>query len=51
MMKEHGTELPSIWGLVVPTLHPAYVLRRGLDGLESEMLVADLKHARRLAGV
>ena len=47
--KKPGTELPSDWGIVVPTLHPAYVLRRGLDGPEYEMLVADLKHARRLA--
>ena len=51
MMKEHGTKRPSIWGPVVPTLHPAYVLRRGLDGPEYQILVADLKHARRLAGI
>lgn len=49
--KQPGTELPSIWGRVVPTLHPAYVLRRGLDGLEYQTLVDDLKRVRRLAGV
>ena len=49
--KEPGTQLPSIWGLVVPTLHPAYVLRRGRDGPEYQRLVEDLKQARRLAGV
>ena len=50
MMKEEpDTELPSDWGTVVPTLHPAFVLRRGVDGLEYQMLVADFKHARRLA--
>ncbi|MHB8459266.1 MAG: hypothetical protein ACYDAK_04660 [Candidatus Limnocylindrales bacterium] len=48
--KEPGTELPSDWGRVVPTLHPAFVRRRGLDGLEYQMLVADLKHARRALG-
>ena len=47
--KEPGTHLASDWGLVVPTLHPAYVLRRGLAGPEYQMLVADLKHARRRA--
>jgi len=47
--KEPGTKLPSDWGSVLPTLHPAYVLRRGLEGLEYQMLVEDLKHARRRA--
>jgi uracil-DNA glycosylase family 4 len=46
--KGPGTELPSEWGRVVPTLHPAYVLRRGLNGPEYQMLVADPKHARRI---
>lgn len=41
--------LPSPWGPVVPTLHPAYVLRRGLAGRERERLVEDLRRARRLA--
>lgn len=44
-----GRELPSAWGPVVPTLHPAYVLRRGRGGPEHRRLVEDLKHARRLA--
>ncbi len=48
---EPGTELPSIWGPVVPTLHPAYVLRRGLDGPEMRRLVEDLRRARQLASV
>src|SRR5665811_859237 len=48
-MKAHGTELTSDWGTVVPTLHPAFVRRRGLGGLEYRTLVADLKHARRVA--
>ena len=48
---EPGTELPSIWGPVIPTLHPAYVLRRGLDGRERQRLVGDLRHARQLASV
>jgi DNA polymerase len=48
---EPGTEFPSEWGSVVPTFHPAYVLRRGLNGPEMRRLVADLEHARRLAGL
>jgi len=44
--KARRTELPSDWGTVVPTLHPAFVLRRPED---YPILVADLKHARRLA--
>jgi DNA polymerase len=51
MMDSHGAELATVWGPVVPTLHPAFVLRRGLDGPEYQMLVADLKHALRLAGI
>ena len=47
--KGPGTVLPSDWGPVVPTVHPAFVRRRGLDGPEYQMLVADLQHARRLA--
>lgn len=43
-----GRPIPSDWGTVVPTFHPAYVLRRGLEGPEYQMLVADLKHARRM---
>ncbi len=42
MMDAHGEELTSIWGPVVPTLHPARVLRRPS---ERPLLVADLKHA------
>jgi uracil-DNA glycosylase family 4 len=42
-----GTQLPSAWGTVVPTLHPAYVLRRGLDGPEWQRLVEALRHAGR----
>jgi uracil-DNA glycosylase family 4 len=49
MMDVRGTELQSEWGTVLPTLHPAFVRRRGLDGLEYRMLVEDFKHARRLA--
>ena len=47
--KEPDTGLPSAWGPVVPTLHPAYVLRHGLTGPEFQRLVADLQHARRRA--
>lgn len=46
MLKEHGGLLSSIWAPVVPTLHPARVLRRPA---EYPMLVEDLKHARRVA--
>ena len=46
-----GTELPSIWGPVIPTLHPAYVLRRGLGGPEMQRLVEGLRRARQLASV
>jgi uracil-DNA glycosylase len=45
MLKEHGELLPSIWAPVVPTFHPARVLRRPA---EYPMLVVDLKHARRV---
>ncbi len=45
-----GAELTSDWGKVVPTFHPAFILRRGLNGPEKRRLVADLWHARRLAG-
>ena len=46
MLKEHGELLSSPWAPVVPTLHPARVLRRAT---EYPMLVEDLKHARRVA--
>jgi DNA polymerase len=46
MMDAHGEELTSIWGPVVPTLHPARVLRRPK---ERDLLVEDLRHARQLA--
>lgn len=49
MKRRPDTVLQSIWGPVVPTVHPAFVLRRGLEGPEYQMLVADLQHARRLA--
>jgi uracil-DNA glycosylase family 4 len=49
MEEPPGTELPSEWGPVVPTLHPAYVLRHRVGGPESERLVADLKYARGMA--
>jgi uracil-DNA glycosylase len=45
MLKEHGELLPSLWALIVPTVHPARVLGRPA---EYPMLVADLKHARRV---
>jgi DNA polymerase len=45
ILKEHGELLSSIWAPVVPTLHPAFVLRRPA---EFATLVEDLKHARRL---
>jgi DNA polymerase len=44
-----GTTVSSRFGPVVPTLHPAYVLRRGLDGPERRRLVEDLRYARDLA--
>jgi uracil-DNA glycosylase len=46
MMDSHGVTLASVWGPVLPTFHPAYVLRRPA---EYPMLVEDLKHARRVA--
>jgi len=46
MMDSHGVELATVWGPVLPTLHPARVLRRPA---EYPLLVADLKHARRIA--
>jgi len=45
MLKEHGELLPSGWAPVVPTFHPARILRRPA---EYPLLVEDLKHARRL---
>jgi DNA polymerase len=45
MLKEHGELLSSPWAPVVPTLHPARVLRRPAA---YPMLVEDLEHARRL---
>ena len=46
MLEGHGEVLSSIWAPVVPTLHPAFVLRRPAL---FPMLVDDLKHARRVA--
>ena len=45
MMDSHGVALATVWGPVLPTLHPARVLRRPA---EYPQLVEDLKHARRL---
>jgi DNA polymerase len=45
MMDSHGVALATVWGPVLPTLHPARVLRRPA---EYPFLVEDLKHARRL---
>jgi DNA polymerase len=45
--KEPGTVLPSEWGTVVPTLHPAFVLR--FPTRWYPVLVEDLTYARRLA--
>lgn len=44
-----NTELPSNWGPVVPTLHPAFVRRRGLGGPEYRTLIDDLRRARRIS--
>ena len=46
MLQRHGEELSGIWAPVIPTLHPARVLRRPA---EYPVLVEDLKHARRIA--
>jgi uracil-DNA glycosylase family 4 len=46
MLEGHGEVLPSMWAPVIPTLHPAFVLRRPAM---FPMLVEDLKHARRVA--
>jgi uracil-DNA glycosylase family 4 len=46
MLESHGATLATVWGPVLPTLHPARVLRRPA---ERPMLVEDLKHARRIA--
>ena len=45
MMDSHGVTLATDWGPVLPTFHPARVLRRPA---EYPLLVEDLKHARRL---
>ena len=45
--KEPGAVLPSQWGTVVPTLHPAFVLR--FPTRWYAVLVEDLKNALRLA--
>ncbi len=45
LLKEHRELLPSVWAPVVPTPQPARVLRRPA---EYPLLVADLKHARRV---
>lgn len=45
MMMAHGVELLSPWGPLVPTFHPAFILR--LRAVRP-MLVEDLKHARRI---
>lgn len=45
--KEPGSVLPSEWGTVVPTLHPAFVLRFPTKWYP--VLVEDLRQARRLA--
>ncbi len=47
--KPPGTELPSPWGPVIPTLHPAFIRRRGLNGPEYRTLVDDLRLARQRA--
>lgn len=47
--KAPDSELASEWGKVVPTLHPAFVLRRGPDRPEYAMLVSDLGRVRGLA--
>jgi uracil-DNA glycosylase len=46
MLDSHGAPLATVWGPVLPTLHPARVLRRPA---ERPLLVEDLKHARRTA--
>ena len=43
--KTPDADLPSAWGPVVPTLHPAFVRRRGLGGPEYRTLVDDLRRA------
>jgi uracil-DNA glycosylase len=46
VLRDHGHRLESAWGPIVPTLHPARVLRRPH---ERPWLIEDLKTARRLA--
>jgi uracil-DNA glycosylase len=46
MLESHGAPLATVWGPVLPTLHPARVLRRPA---ERPVLVEDLKHARHIA--
>jgi DNA polymerase len=48
VLKDRGRMLASPWGPVVPTLHPARVLRRPA---EAPLLVDDLMHARRFGAV
>lgn len=47
--KAPDAELPSAWGPVVPTWHPAFVRRRGLGGPAFRTLVDDLRRAGRRA--
>jgi DNA polymerase len=46
VMRDHGQVIPSAWGAIIPTLHPARVLR---VRSERPLLVADLTAARHLA--
>jgi uracil-DNA glycosylase family 4 len=47
--KKPVADLRSDWAPIVPTVHPAFVRRRGLEGPEYQMLAADLRHARHVA--
>jgi len=49
MRDVRGRPIQSDLGRVIPTLHPAYVLRRGLNSPEKRLLVEDLRQAQRVA--
>lgn len=48
-LKAAHTQLSSDWGPVIPTLHPAFVRRRGLRGPEYQTLIDDLRQAQAIA--
>jgi uracil-DNA glycosylase len=46
---EPAADLQGEFGRVVPALHPAFVLRRGIEGPQYRRLVESLVHVERSA--